>query len=237
MHPYLLRDRSIEILFALCMASAFVTYLFAYSISKDDLLLMAVQSVNMSLIPQLNLIFPVALMTVVMMGPALLPGATHVAANSFYWRKKRAVTYYCFSYLACWTVASWTTMAFIMNLRAFLTSYQIAGLFFAGASIWQISEAKRISLAKCHKSIPLVPRGFKADLSCIAFGSTNGWACLMSCWPFMSAIMALPQFLVFSMPISAVYVVAERRSDPNKNLLSKSGMIMAVVAVILVLPT
>ena len=64
-----------------------------------------------------------------------------------------------------------------------------AAVGFGAALLWQVTTLKRRALLACHRTQPLAPAGWRADLDCLRFGWTIGVSCLVSCWALMLACL------------------------------------------------
>jgi predicted metal-binding membrane protein len=151
------------------------------------------------------------LMTVAMMGPAALAGVRHTGLNSLRWRRGRAMAGFAAAYLAVWAAFGVLALA----AAALFTGAAVPGpaalaAVLAIAAAWQLTPAKRRSLRACHRSVPLPPRGWRAEWGSLRFGLRNGAACLGSCWCLMLVMVAAPAGQVLWMVGLAGAVTAER---------------------------
>lgn len=131
------------------------------------------------------------LMTVAMMGPAALPAVRHTGVNSLRWRRARAMTEFSLAYLAVWFafgVAALEAAALVPGVPG---SFALA-LVLGAAAAWQLTPLKRRSLRDCHRSTPLPPTGWRAEIGALRFGVRNGRACLGSCWCLMLIMAVAP---------------------------------------------
>jgi len=151
------------------------------------------------------------LMTVAMMGPAALVGVRHTGLNSLRWRRGRAMAGFAAAYLAVWAAFG----ALALAAAALFTGAAVPGpaalaAVLAAAAAWQLTPAKRRCLRACHRSVPLPPRGWRAEWGSLRFGLRNGAACLGSCWCLMLVMVAAPAGQVLWMAGLAGAVTAER---------------------------
>ncbi|HEY4042803.1 MAG TPA: DUF2182 domain-containing protein [Rhodopila sp.] len=127
------------------------------------------------------------LMTIAMMAPLIVLPVRHVAFRSFRDRRHRAIGEFLAGYFGVW-------IGFGVVLIAMLQSVGLGGrdvipaVGYLMAAAWQLTPSKRIALWRCHRTVPLAPEGWLADLACLRFGIGIGASCLASCW----ALMALP---------------------------------------------
>ncbi len=131
------------------------------------------------------------IMTVAMMGPAALAGIRHTGLNSLRWRRRRAMTEYASAYLAVWLGYQLALLAAVAVLPRAPGSRALCLALFAAAA-WQFSPLKRRWLRDCHLSVPLPPRGWRAERAALRFGMRNGRSCLGSCWCLMLVMAVAP---------------------------------------------
>jgi len=172
------------------------------------------------------------IMTILMAGPVMLPGIRHTGLNSLYWRRRRAMSEYAFGYFICWFLYNLLLMFFIVILQNFFGNYQIFISFLVAAAFWQVSPYKQRFIKKCHRSIPLPPKGCAAEVASMKFGLTNGLSCIGRCWPLMAAGMVLPGYKIIVIPLISCYMVLERRYEKPAELLYKSGITFGILSVI-----
>jgi predicted metal-binding membrane protein len=147
-------------------------------------------------------------MTVAMMGPAALAGIRHTGLNSLRWRRGRAMTGFAAAYLAVW--AAFGVLALAAAALPRVPGPAALAAVLAVAAAWQLSPAKRRCLRACHRSVPLPPRGWRAEWGSLRFGLRNGAACLGSCWCLMLVMVAAPAGQLLWMAGLAGAVTAER---------------------------
>jgi predicted metal-binding membrane protein len=68
------------------------------------------------------------------------------------------------------------------------------------AALWELSPARVRRLRRCHRTVPLAPRGWRADGDCALYGATTGLSCAAMCWALMAACAAFSH----SLPVMAV---------------------------------
>jgi predicted metal-binding membrane protein len=130
------------------------------------------------------------LMVVAMMLPLAITPISRTATRSLWNRRHRAIAGFLIGYLTPWAAVG-------ILLGALMTLLPIARLcvgvvgaaLFASAGIWELLPSKRRALRECHRTLPLAPRGYRADRDCIRFGCLIGRSCLQSCGPLMLACM------------------------------------------------
>jgi hypothetical protein len=70
----------------------------------------------------------------------------------------------------------------------------------AAAALWELAPAKGDLLRRCRRTVPLAPRGWRADACCARYGGTTGWGCLTTCGPLMVVCAAFAH----SLPVMVV---------------------------------
>lgn len=129
------------------------------------------------------------LMVVAMMLPVIVPSLRVAAFRSLWRRRHRAMAGFLLGYLAVWALLG---LAVCLALTRFpwLTDTWggvAAAAAFVCAAGWQWTRLKRRSLVACHRTIPLAPRGWRADRDCVELGWRIGGSCCVGCWVLMVA--------------------------------------------------
>jgi predicted metal-binding membrane protein len=101
-----------------------------------------------------------------------------------------------------------------------------AGVAILAAALWEVSPIKRQRLRRCHRTVPLAPRGWRADVDCAHYGVTTGFSCVTTCWALMVAAAAFAHsFLVmgvlFGVQLSGRY---QQRPSPILAALAVLGV-------------
>lgn len=139
-------------------------------------------------------------MVIAMMLPLTLASVRHVAFNSLWARRHRAIGGFVAGYLAVWMVAM-LAIAGAWALAASLAGWTAAALVAMGAAVaWELAPARRRRLRRCTRTAPLAPRGWRADRDCARFGAASGASCVVACWALMAASAAFAH----SLPVMAV---------------------------------
>ena len=131
------------------------------------------------------------LMTVAMMGPAALIAIRHAGLNSLRRRRQRAIAEFSVAYLAVWAAFGLLAQVAATFMPAARGPAVLAAVLVAAAA-WQLSPLKRRCLRGCHRSLPLPPRGWRADQGALRFGLRNGLYCVGTCWCLMLVMIAAP---------------------------------------------
>lgn len=171
-----------------------------------------------------------ALMAVAMMVPPAMPAIGHVALNSFYWRRRRAVLEFVVVFLAVWVAYSVVVLGAIGSSGA-ASSPLAAAAALALAALWQLMPAKHRALRACHRTRPLPPKGWRATAGVADFGLHNGAACLASCWAMMltTAFVGLPK-LAWMAALTGL-ITAERLSLKPRRASRRIGIALGAAAI------
>lgn len=139
-------------------------------------------------------------MVAAMMLPLTLANVRHVALSSLWRRRHRAIAAFLAGYLAVW-IAVQAGITGGWRLLASFAGWQVAvGATVIVAALWEISPARIRRLRRCHRTVPLAPRGWRADADCALYGVTTGLSCVAMCWAIMAACVAFAH----SLPVMAV---------------------------------
>lgn len=172
-------------------------------------------------------------MVVAMMVPLTLPAVRTVALNSLWARRYRGVGLFLLAYTAAWvglgTLAlaargageRWSGMAVHDSLPAL-------GAVLLVAAGWELTRWKRRALRTAHRTMPLAPRGRRADLSCISWGLISARRCAGSCWAVM-LVMTITHNLAVMALLTGVSL-ADRYS--RRPALRASAAVLAGLAVV-----
>jgi predicted metal-binding membrane protein len=131
------------------------------------------------------------LMTVAMMGPAALGALQYTGLNSLRWRRRRAMAEFSVGYVTMWAVFGTLALAAAAVIPGSSRTAALAAVL-AAAAAWQLTPVKLWSLLACHRTVPLPPRGWRAEKAAFGFGLRNGLACVGSCWCLMLIMAVSP---------------------------------------------
>lgn len=170
-----------------------------------------------------------AAMVVAMMLPLTLANVRHVAWSSLWRRRHRAIAAFLAGYLAVWILVQ-AGIAGAWGLMASLTGWQTAaGIAMAAAVFWEVSPVKRQRLRRCHRTVPLAPRGWRADADCARYGVTTGLSCVTMCWAIMAASAAFAHSFLVMIVLFGVQMSGRYQRHPSSALAA-----LAVLGVCLV---
>jgi predicted metal-binding membrane protein len=113
-------------------------------------------------------------MVMAMMVPLTLTNVRHVALSSLWRRRHRAIAAFLVGFLAVWIVVQ-SAIVGTWRLLAPLVGWQTAGgVAMVAAALWELAPVKRQRIRRCHRTVPLAPRGWRADADCARYGVTYG---------------------------------------------------------------
>jgi predicted metal-binding membrane protein len=171
-------------------------------------------------------IIAAAVMVAAMMLPLTLANVRHVALSSLWRRRHRAMAAFLVGYLCCWAVVQTVIQGTLGFLAPLLGWTLVAGLVMVTAVLWEISPGRKRRLRRCGLTVPLAPRGWRADTACVRYGVITGFSCVTTCWALMAAVAAfshnvLVMAVVFGVQISDRY---QRRPSPRLTSLAILGV-------------
>ncbi len=177
------------------------------------------------------------LMVAGMMLPLVFDHLRVAAARSLWPRRHRAMVAFLCGYagvslLVGLALSSLVTVTGIMAHGGGPPWAVAAALGLAAA--WQLSPLKRRALSACHRTVPLAPRGWRADRDCVWYGWTIGRTCFVSCAGLMLACVVAGHSLPAMLAATAV-ARAERvsvRADAWRTCAALALMAGAQLAVI-----
>jgi predicted metal-binding membrane protein len=175
------------------------------------------------------------LMTIAMMIPAALPILREISLESLWERRYLAAATFLVGYLAVWgafgaaALLTWSLAGASSSAAPFL-----GGAALLVGALWGLTRAKRRSLQRCHRYVPLPPRGRTGDRACLHFGFYNARQCVGVCWPVMLAMV--PGHALLAMLGVTALVTWERmarlpRLRVTASILAAAGSITVLVAV------
>lgn len=178
---------------------------------------------------------PWLLMSFAMMMPATLPAVRHVALNSIESRRARAMTVYVIAYLAVWGVFGLIALTLIEGIHLLLPALSnrvLVAIMLAIATAWQLTRIKRRAIVACKRTVPLPPYGLRADRACARFGVMQAWRCILSCWPLMLLMAALPHPhpLLPMMALTAIILLEERAPKRDRLIIPIATLLAAATA-------
>jgi predicted metal-binding membrane protein len=170
--------------------------------------------------------FGMVAMVVAMMLPLTLANVRHVAWSSLWRRRHRAIAAFLVGYLAVWILVQ-AGIAGAWGLMASFTGWERAGIVaMVAAVLWEVSPIKRQRRHRCHRTVPLAPRGWRADADCARYGVTTGLSCVTMCWALMAACAAFAHsfpvmIVLFGVQLSGRY---QRYPSPSLAALAVVGV-------------
>jgi predicted metal-binding membrane protein len=144
------------------------------------------------------------LMTVATMVPATLPMVREISLQSLWTRRYRSAATFLVGYLAVWGVFGAAALGIWGVAGPFAPAATLViGAILLAAAAWGLTATKRRCLKRCHRYLPLPPRGRAADRACLRFGLYHGSQCLGVCWPLM-LVMIPGHSLVLMLGVTAL---------------------------------
>jgi predicted metal-binding membrane protein len=171
-------------------------------------------------------IIATAVMVAAMMLPLTLANVRHVALSSLWRRRHRAMAAFLVGYLCCWAVVQTVIQGTLGFLAPLLGWTLVAGLVMITAVLWENSPGRKRRLRRCGLTVPLAPRGWRADTACARYGVITGLSCVTTCWALMAAVAAFSHSVpvmavVFGVQVSDRY---QRRPSPVLTSLAILGV-------------
>lgn len=154
-------------------------------------------------------------MVLAMMLPLTLTNVRHVALSSLWRRRHRAIAGFLVGYLAVWIVVQ-SAIVGTWGLLAGLVGWGTAGgVAMVAAALWEVAPIKRQRLRRCHRTVPLAPRGWRADTDCAKYGVTTGFSCVTMCWALMVAAATFSHSLMVMTVLFGVQMSGRYQQRPS----------------------
>jgi predicted metal-binding membrane protein len=154
-------------------------------------------------------------MVIAMMVPLTITNVRHVAQSSLWRRRNRAIAGFLVGYLAVWVVVQ-TIIVETWGLLIPLVGWgAAAGIAMIAAALWEVSPIKRRRLRRCHRTVPLAPRGWRADADCARYGVSTGFSCVTVCWALMVAAAAFSHSVVVMAVLFGVQASGRYQRRPS----------------------
>ena len=175
------------------------------------------------------------LMIAAMMLPLSVDAIRATADRSLWRRRDRAIAAWLFGYvMACFLPGAVLSLAVAPALHGPTgVSTAVVALSFAFASLWQLSAWRVRALARCHRTQPLAPDGWRADYDCVRYGWTTGvwWSVACGALMFACGLLGHGATAAAVMAIATVIGVSERYMvPPNQHWLAVPIASLAVLA-------
>jgi len=147
-------------------------------------------------------------MLAAMMLPLLVDAVRTAAARSLWPRRDRAIALFLAGYVAPWMLTGVGVLAVARAIAPLSPRWAAAA--FAAAAVWQLTPIKKRALLSCHRTMPLAPRGWRADRDCLRYGWTVGRHCVMSCGIMMAACVLASHAFVAMAGVTAIAAIERR---------------------------
>jgi predicted metal-binding membrane protein len=170
-------------------------------------------------------------MTVAMMFPMMLDPIRITASRSLWHRRHRAIVGFLAGYLMPWMLFGIVTMVLVavMQSQTGVGPAIAASFAFAAAALWQLTSKKRRAVIACHRTMPLAPKGWRADRDCLRYGWMIGSSCLVSCWALMLACLMSGHSFPAMLCATSVVWIERNKPRTNQRLLSAFLAALAVI--------
>lgn len=143
--------------------------------------------------------------------PLILPATRRVAFASLWRRRHRAVAAFLLGYGLLWSIPGLVGFFVVLMLGGRPERGWAVLLAFAAAALWEIMPAKRRALIGSHRTIPLRPRGWKADFDCLRLGFIHARSCIAACWLMMIGPALAPAHVLIMAAVTAIAAVQRYR--------------------------
>jgi predicted metal-binding membrane protein len=158
-------------------------------------------------------------MVIAMMLPLTLTNVRHVALSSLWRRRHRAIAAFLVGYLAVWIAVQTVIVGGTWGLLVPLIGWQTAaGVAMVAAALWEVAPIKRQRIRRCHRTVPLAPRGWRAHADCAHYGVTTGFSCVTMCWALMVAAAAFSHSLMVMTVLFGVQMSGRYQQRPSQVL-------------------
>ncbi len=156
-----------------------------------------------------------SVMVVAMMVPTAIPMTRYVAFNSLRHRRGRAIAWFLAAYAAVWVAFGMIVAEIAVRVtrtRALAHVHRniVLAVLLAVAAGYELTAAKRRALRACHRTIPIPPRGWRADAASARLGWRHARACVAGCWALMLVASLAGHHVLPIMVLVTVIVVAQK---------------------------
>jgi predicted metal-binding membrane protein len=168
-------------------------------------------------------------MIAAMMLPLVLGSVRAAGFRSLRARRHRAIGLFLLGYLAPWGLLGVAVIGLrALDVTGATHTHAAAAVAFALASAWMIAPAHRRALAACHRSVPMAPSGWRADVDALRFGASVGLACMVSCWAVMVACAITGHGLPAMIGGAAIGVLERRAFRPRIRAAAAATLLLSV---------
>ena len=157
----------------------------------------------------------VVAMVIAMMLPLTFANVRHVALSSLWRRRHRAIATFLIGYSAVWIVVQAAIVGTWALLAPHIGWVTVGSVAMVAAALWEIAPAKRQRLRRCHRTVPLAPRGWRANVDCARYGVTTGFSCVTVCWALMATSAAFSQSLAVMTLLFIVQMSGRYQQRPS----------------------
>ncbi len=156
-----------------------------------------------------------ALMVVAMMPPLVSAPLNHVARSTLSARRRRAIVIFLASYGAIWFAAGAVMVPLSISVRLLLGTAAFP-VTVSAALAWSCSPLAQVARNRCHRLVRVGLRGMQADADCARQAGVIAPWCVLSCSPWMLAVMTLRTGHVVAMALVTLVLVLDRMMPSAK---------------------
>jgi hypothetical protein len=149
-------------------------------------------------------------MIVAMMGILVVPVLHHVGHSGLWARRRRGPALVFAAFIATWLPVVLMIDLAVAGLATVVGPLAAISAAVALAVSWQVLPWKRRALRRCTRLVPIVPRGWRADVGCLRLGVVAGQSCVLACAGSMLVVAAAGHGPL-AMAILAVAQLRDRR--------------------------
>lgn len=169
-------------------------------------------------------------MVIAMMLPLTIPHVRHVARSSLWRRRNRGIAGFLAGYVGVWTLAMTAIVAALGIVSRHAGWTVVAGVATAAAVLWELSPFRRRMLRRCGRTMPLAPRGWRADADCARFGALAGASCVSVCWALMAVCVVFAHSLPVMAVLFGVQLTGRYRRDPSPAMAALAVLCVCLAA-------
>lgn len=162
------------------------------------------------------------LMIIAMMVPFVIGQIRFTAERSLWRRRHRAIAGFLAGYVTCWTLAG----LFLLGIHA---SPRAAAIAFLAAAVWQLTPQRRVAMASCHRTVPLAPHGWRADVATLRYGWSIGRSCVLTCWLAMAGCALTGHGVPVMLALAGLAYAERVARRPNHKFFSAALAAIAIV--------
>jgi predicted metal-binding membrane protein len=170
-------------------------------------------------------------MVVAMMLPLIVDSIRVTAVRSLWARRDWAIIVFILGYLVPWMLAGSFISAAIVILHGqrWFHPTIATSLAFGLAAVWQLTAAKKHMLRSCHRTIPIAPKGWRANLDCLWYGWTIGGNCLLNCGALMMACPLSGHNVAVMAGVASISAAERYTLRPRQRVFSAATAVVGLI--------